>query len=246
MRRRDALVIGGIFAIAIAIPPILRHRSDDMVFSELPGMPGFRRLERGDITPAFDSFAGLQTPEETAASARLPQSLCPLVFPTPPTPGRVPIAVFSDYYCPFCAILDQRLADLETEGALIDVRFHELPLLGERSRWAARVALAAAQQGDHTAIHLDMMQRVLRPGFAGIRDVAERHNLDAAQMMETAKAEQMGHQIEDALALGRALGVPGTPALMVGRTLVVGALPERFLSRLIALESKNQVHHCSV
>lgn len=246
MRRRDALVIGSVFAVAIAIPPILRHRSIEMVFSDLPGIPGFRRLERGNLSAAMDGLAGLQTPQEAAASARLPQNLCALIFPEPATPGRVPVAVFSDYFCPYCAVLDQRLASLQQEGVLIDLRFHELPLLGDRSRWAARVALAAGQQGDHTAVHLDMMQRALRPGFAGVRDVAERHGLDASRMIEVAESAPMREQIEDALALGRALGIPGTPGAMVGRTLVVGALPEKELSHLIALESEVPFQGCPV
>ncbi|WP_187430716.1 hypothetical protein ROLI_000370 [Roseobacter fucihabitans] len=237
MRRRDALVIGGIFAVAIAIPPFLRRREQAFEFSDLPGMPGFRRLERGNISGAPDFFTGLQTPQEIAANGRLPQNLCRAVFPEKAMPGRVPVAVFSDYYCPYCAVLDKRLADLEAGGALIDLRFHELPLLGERSRWAARVALAASTQHDHKAIHLDMMQRILRPAIAGVRDVADRFDLDAQRIMKEARSGAMDLRIEDALALGRALGIPGTPGAMIGRTLVIGALPERDLSHLIDLEA---------
>ncbi|MBW4706936.1 DsbA family protein [Roseobacter sp. YSTF-M11] len=244
MRRRDALVIGGAVAIALAIPPLLRRRNGDFQFSDLPGLPGFRRLERGSLSAAPDVFAGLQTPREAAANDRLPNNLCAAVFPDPPAVGAVPVAVFSDYYCPYCAVLDRRLALLRDTGAPIDLTFHELPLLGDRSRWAARVALAATRQTDHTAIHLDMMQRVLRPGPAGVKAVAGRHGLDAAQLMNDAEGDEILAQMEDGLALGRALGMPGTPALMIGRTLVIGALPEPDLERIIALESEASVVAC--
>ncbi|MGC3938087.1 DsbA family protein [Roseobacter sp. EG26] len=244
MRRRDLLVVGGLMAVAIAIPPILRRQQPDFEFVELAGMPGFRRLERGSISAAPDLFAGLRTPEEVAADGRLTGNLCGSVFPDAPPAGKLPVAVFSDYYCPYCAVLDKRLADLEDGGAPIAVRFHELPLLGDRSRWVAQVALAAGLQGDHPTIHLDMMQRVLKPGVAGIRDVATRHGLDAERLMLDASSERMLQQIEDALALGRALGIPGTPGTFVGRTLVIGALPEDDLRRLIDLEMETPLPEC--
>ncbi|MFK7878911.1 DsbA family protein [Roseobacter sp.] len=244
MRRRDALVIGGAGFIALSIPQILRHRRQDMAFSDLTAIPGFRRLERGKISAAPDLFTGLETPEEAAATQRLPLNLCEAVFPQTPLPGRVPIAVFSDYYCPYCAILDKRLADLQSSEMSIDLSFHELPLLGERSRWAASVALAAANQADHTTIHLDMMQRVLRPGLPGVRSLAERHGLDAEKVMADAESEVMAERIEDALALGRGLGIPGTPGLMIGRTLVVGALSEKDLEQLVAMEREDLITEC--
>ncbi|MEP2640213.1 DsbA family protein [Roseobacter sp.] len=231
-------------AVALAIPPLLRRRQTAFEFTPMRAIPGFRRLNRGNLSGGADMFAGLQTPDEAAATARLPQDLCTAVFPDAITTDRVPVAVFSDYYCPYCAILDQRLADLQAQGAPIDVRFHELPLLGERSVRAAGVALAAARQGDHTAIHLDMMQRVLRPGLVGIRDVAERHGLDADQLANDASSPQIVQAVEDALALGRALGIPGTPGAMVGRTLVIGALPERELEQVIALERETPFVGC--
>lgn len=245
MRRRDVLIIGGAVAAALALPPILRRQDRAFAFEEMPGLPGFRRLVQGRLSGAPDMFAGLRTPEEIAADARLPQSLCRAIFPSPVRPDHLPIAVFSDYYCPFCAALDQRLADMAASGTEIDLVFHELPLLGDRSVAAARVALAAARQGDHTAIHLYMMQRVLRPGPAGIRDVAERHGLDAAQLMQDVRSPDIDRKLADALALGRALGIPGTPGMVIGRTIVIGALPKSTLEQLIALEQRNAFGGCA-
>ncbi|WP_195821097.1 DsbA family protein [Roseobacter sp. MH60115] len=244
MRRRDALIVGGAVAVALAIPPILRRQASAFAFSDMPNLPGFRRLMRGNLSSGQDYFAGLLTAEEEAAMARLPDNLCTAIFQQSSAPGRLSIAVFSDYYCPYCAVLDKRLADLAASGAPIDLVFHELPLLGERSVWAAQVALAAGNQGDHTAIHLDMMQRVLRPGLVGVRDVAQRHGLDAEKVMQDATGSEITARIEDALALGRALGIPGTPGMVVGRTVVVGALSEADLLKLIDLERQTSFTGC--
>ena len=244
MRRRDALIIGGAFSVAIAIPPILRRRATQFEFSDTPALPGFRRLKTGNLSSGATLFAGLETPEESAARARLPDDLCHAIFPEAVPPNRLPIAVFSDYYCPFCAVLDKRLADLAASGAPIALVFHELPLLGDRSIRAARVALAAALQGDHTEIHLDMMQRTLRPGAAGLRDLAERHDLNAEKLATDASSADVTAELEEALALGRALGIPGTPGMVIGRTIVVGALPDADLTRLIALERETPFPGC--
>ncbi|MCV3269942.1 DsbA family protein [Roseobacter sinensis] len=244
MRRRDLLIIGGACAVALAIPPILRRRNSPFEFSEMPGLPGFRRLERGALSGGVDVLAGLQTPEEAAARGRLTGDLCAAIFPQAPAAGLLPVAVFSDYYCPYCAVLDRRLADLEAADAGISLIFHELPLLGERSVRAAKVALAAAQQAPHTEIHLAMMQNVLRPGLVGLRDVAARHGLDADRLARDAASPAIEEQVQDALALGRALDMPGTPGLVVGRTVVVGALSEDELSVLIALEKERGAFGC--
>lgn len=244
MRRRDALVVGGAVAVALALPQLLRQRTPVFEFTEMTNLPGFRRLQRGALSGGPDMFAGLETDTEAAASARLPRDLCRGIYPMPVSPGHVAVAVFSDYYCPYCATLDQRLAALQRSGAEISLTFHELPLLGPRSISAAQAALAAAQQTDHTAIHLDMMQRVLRPGRAGLRDLAERHGLDLERLAESANSAQITTRVEDALALGRALGLPGTPSLAVGRTLVVGALSENELNELIELERQRQPPSC--
>lgn len=245
MRRRDVLIIGGAVAVALSVPRLLRRQDSGFEFSDISSLPGFRRLVQGRLSGGVDMLAGIETSEEAAASARLPYNLCRAIFPEPVVPGRLPVAVFSDYYCPYCAILDRRLADLQASGAAIDLIFHELPLLGERSVWAARVALAASKQADHTDIHLDMMQRVLRPGVVGVRDVAGRHGLDAGRIMRDAQAAQMTVQVQDALALGRALGIPGTPGMVVGRTLVIGALSETELDQLIALEQETPFAGCA-
>ncbi|GFE49422.1 hypothetical protein So717_11750 [Roseobacter cerasinus] len=244
MRRRDALIVGGAIAVAVAIPQLLQRRVPNFEFTEMANLPGFRRLQRGALSGGPDIFAGLETEAEAAASARLPRDLCRAIFPAPAPSGHVPVAVFSDYYCPYCAILDQRLAALQRSGAEISLIFHELPLLGPRSVWAAQVALAAAQQADHTAVHLEMMQHVLRPGRAGLRDLAERHDLDLERLAKGANSAQVVAQVEDAMALGRALGLLGTPSLAVGRTLVVGALSEAELNQLIGLERQRQPPSC--
>jgi predicted DsbA family dithiol-disulfide isomerase len=227
------LIIGGAMAAAIALPPYLRRRDAGFEFQPLQGHPGFRRLDRGAVTARVDPFAGLDGPSPAAPDI----PLCQALFGAEGWSGpALPVAVFSDVNCPNCAAYEARLLRLQAEGTPIRLTWHQLPLLGPRSVWAAKVILAARRQDAEEAVHRDLMSRVLRPGPAGVRDVAERHGLDATKLLSDAQSGSIQAEIDRNLGLGASLSIPGTPGSVIGRTLVIGAIPTRDLERLIALE----------
>ncbi|WP_299968526.1 DsbA family protein [uncultured Roseobacter sp.] len=244
MKRRDLLILGGAVGLTMAVPPLLR-RDPPLQFEEIPGAPGFRRLVRDNVPAAPDLFAGIVTPTEEAAMVDLPEDICPLIFGELADVAQVPVAVFSDYYCPYCSVLDARLARMKAEGSPIRLMFHELPMLGDRSIRAARLALAAARQGDHTTLHLDLMKRTIKPGAAGVADIARRHNLDEARLRKDIVSEDVEQQLQTSLALGRRLEIPATPGMVIGRTVVIGALPEEVLANIIELESDRPTSVCA-
>lgn len=236
MRRRDALVVVGAGAVALAVPRLLRRSGDDFTFDSIPGQPALRRLAQGPVTTAPPVFAGLRTPQEAAADAALPADLCPLLFEDRDWQTGLPVQVFSDYFCPYCGSFERRVQALADSGAPIRPVYRDLPLLGERSRELARVALAAEQQGKRESVRSELMQRGLRPGSAGIAALAGRHGLDLARLKAKMESEAVRRAVEQSLALGRGLGIPGTPGALVGRTLVIGAMADDRLEALIALE----------
>lgn len=245
MRRRDALVAAGLIGIAVSIPPLLRLRPPRFEFEDLPGLPGFRRLAQGPISAAPPVFAGLRTDAEAAADRALPDDLCRFIFGAEPWGDTLPLAVFSDFFCPFCAAFERDLLRLRENGAPVRLIFHELPLLGPRSRDLARVALAAGRQGKRDAVRRDLMQRGLRPGPAALTALAGRHGLDGARLQADVQSDGVAQELETALALGRRLGIPGTPASLVGRTLVIGAIEVLPLEALIALERAEPFGGCA-
>jgi protein-disulfide isomerase len=212
----------------------------------MAGFPGFRRLARGSETSGADIFAGLETPREAEADRRVPDNLCLALFgPTGWAQGELPIAVFSDYFCPICLVFEKRLADLKASGVPLRFFYHELPLLGPRSRWTAQVALAAKRQGKHNAVHEDLLRRPLRPGPTGVHDLAMRHDLDPDLLWQDSQSAGIVAEIEAGLALGRALGIPGTPSTVFGRTLVIGALRDRDIAKLVSIELEAGDPGCS-
>ena len=88
-------------------------------------------------------------------------------------PGAdVTLVVFTDYQCPICRATEPALDRALAEDPRVRVIYKDWPILGERSRTAARAALAAQRQGRYRELHAAMMRsrRPLDP--AAIADLA--------------------------------------------------------------------------
>jgi protein-disulfide isomerase len=240
-RSRRRLLLGGVAVVAVggwgARDRIAALWPRDFDFEPLDDPPGFRRLAGGPTSGGFDPFVGLADSRAAATTdpATLRADLCGALFGGAAPPGVVPVASFSDYYCPYCRVLTRRLAALEDEG-LVRVAWREWPLLGETSELAARAALAAKRQGGYVAFHEAMMRGgfVATPAF--LEDLARRSGLDAARLRADMDSVAVSREIADARGLARLFGFIGTPALVVGRTVVAGEIGAADLRALIARE----------
>lgn len=143
-----------------------------------------------------------------------------------PADADLRVVVFTDYQCPACKkAAPELLAAVRRDGA-IEVRYKDWPIMGARSQEAARVALAAHRQGLYPQVHHRLMgerRRLERPVLA---DVVEHAGGRWSRIEQD--LEQDGAEIERALRRNHrdafALGVPGTPAFLVGPLLIRGAV----------------------
>ncbi len=158
-------------------------------------------------------------------------------------PGAdVTLVVFTDYQCPVCRATEPALDRVLAEDPRVRVIYKDWPILGERSRAAARAALAAQRQGKYRELHAAMMasHRPLDP--AAIADLARDAGLDEARLQ--ADLVRDGPAIDAQLA-GHAtqawsLGLEGTPAYLVGPYLVQGRLGHAALKRTLAKARRTQ------
>lgn len=237
MKRRT--ILGGV--ALLAAPVILfqavsdRRGSAEFAFAPIPGLPGWRRLDAGGVSAgAIDPFAGLRAPGGAPPPAPLPaRDLCAALFGSPPV-GTVPLAVFSDYYCPWCRDLTVRLAAREDPG--LHLAWHELPLLGEGSLAAARAALAADLQGAYPAFQARLLRASFQPTEAYLTDLARSLGLDPARLLADVGGAAVARRLHTSARAAATLGIGATPALVVGRTLALGAIPEDRLDALLVLE----------
>ena len=199
------------------------------------GVPqGFRRLVLADNRLS----SALQGVTLAGAAERLaPAKLCALTFRgAPGGQGRLSIAVFSDYFCPYCRILDPQVEELAAANPQITLIRHEIPLLGPASDMAARAAVAAAQQGGGASFRQRLMRTSFVPNHAYLRSVADAEGLKPDRLIADLTAASTDVALAQSRAAFRAFGFPGTPGMVVGGTVVSGTVPGRKLRQLIDLE----------
>lgn len=181
-----------------------------------------------------EAFQALEAKRETVATANAAKAIAQnrraLVSDArDPVLGRpdakITVVEFFDYRCGFCKSAAPEV--LALAGSQPDVRFvmKELPILADRdtgqvgvSAVAARVALLAKQQGKYPAVHRALMAERALDG-AGVQRIAEANGVNMSRIDDPA----LGRQLADVHTLAQAIGVDGTPAFIVGDTLIPGA-----------------------
>lgn len=239
MRRRDLLVAAGAVSVALAIPPLLRRIPSDFNFEPLPLFEGFRRVSLGNVSGGDALLFGLgdRLPDQAPLEEIMPESPCLALFgPMGWEADRLPIAIFSDFNCPYCKRLEARLIGLRDSGAPIRLIWHELPLLGQSSLRYARAVLAAGFLGRAEQGRRYLSQNPFRPGPAALRDMAQALEVPPDMLLREYESVRVSQALSDSMKLGRLLGIPGTPGTVIGRTLVIGAIEQTDLNALIALE----------
>lgn len=210
-------------------------------FEPIPDLPGFRRIAGAPVPPPALAGIGAGPGGDSAWSGL---STCALLYTEARRPGDVPVAYFSDYRCGFCRRLSPRLADL-AQGSGVSLTWHELPLLGSASVQAARAALAARRQGAYAAFHDRLMDSSFVPNPAFLRRLAEEEGIDPDRLIADMDHPGVTRQLAITADLAGRFGFFGTPALVIGRTAALGAMPEARIDALITLERSEPAPACA-
>ena len=136
--------------------------------------------------------------------------------------GDVTIVEFFDYNCGHCRRTSGVIHDLLEGDSRIRVVLREWPILGPESQFAARASLAAHQQGEYEAFHWALMNL---PGPAtedNVISTARTLGLDVERLRRDMAAPEVETHLALSDQLARALRFRGTPAFVVGNTVVPG------------------------
>jgi len=206
-------------------------REVNFAFDPIPGLDGWRIGLAGEMTTPGGSatsavFLGIGGREVTPLPA---SRLCEALFRTA-GPGT-PVAVFTDAYCPNCRVMDPMLA---SRGDLA-LTWHELPLLGEASEAAARALTAAELQGSYLALKREILGTAFAPVPSRIARIAEAAGLDADRLIRDMDGEAVATRLAETRSAASTLAVWGTPALVIGTSVVMGRLRSEDLDRLLDL-----------
>lgn len=165
-------------------------------------------------------------------------------------PDTAPVTVveFSDFQCPYCARSLGTLAALDKkyEGKIRFVYKH-YPLSNHaKAKPAAIAAMAAGEQGKFWEYHDMLMARQAQWGAGNARELFRKYagelGLDVDRFSADLGKAEFRKQMEADLALGKKLGVRGTPGFFINGVYVYGARSLEYMSavvdRLLA-ETKN-------
>ncbi|MEQ9663288.1 MAG: DsbA family protein [Parasphingopyxis sp.] len=135
----------------------------------------------------------------------------------------VTVVQFFDYACGYCR---RSLGDIERlldEDDGVRFVFRELPILSPGSEQAARVSLAAAEQGEYFAFHRAMYEAG-RPSDATISQAVRAAGLDQAAVQQARDSEAVTQELQSNMRLASQLGINGTPVFVVGDEILTGAV----------------------
>ncbi len=138
--------------------------------------------------------------------------------------GDATLVEFFDYNCPYCKEIEPTLEALSHEDGKLRIIYKELPVLGEASIFATRVALAARQQGKYAEFHRAMMATKGDMTDALVLKVAASIGLDIGKIKADMGAVGIERIIHANYELADALNIQGTPGLIVGDTLIPGVI----------------------
>ena len=194
------------------------------------------------VMDAVDILRAQEEAEAAAAAALALAEEAERLYEDPLAPvlgnpdGDVTIVEFFDYNCPYCKRSAQTIEALVEADPNLRVVFREWPILGEGSVVASRASLAARAQGDdlYEAFHYALMNAPGRLDERMVMAIAAEVGLDVDRLAEDMAGDDVDAHIEGSMQLAQALGISGTPAFVVGDTLVPGAVPIDELIGLIA------------
>ena len=146
--------------------------------------------------------------------------------------GSITLVEFSDYACGYCR---QSVADVRKLVAAnpdLKVVIREFPILRRESADAARMALAAAQQGKYAAFH-DAMFELGTPSAETIEAAAVQAGLDLPKARAAIDRGAFDPYLQANHQLASAIGISGTPGWVVGDRVIDGAVGHEALASAI-------------
>jgi protein-disulfide isomerase len=150
--------------------------------------------------------------------------------------GDITIVEYFDYNCPYCRKLEPELRQVVQDDGKVKLVYKDWPVLGPVSIAAARLALATKYQDKYVAAHDALMGTASRLTEPRIRELLSGAGIDvdrAAKDLET-NAKTIDAILARNNDQATAFGFKGTPAFIIGKFRVPGALTMAQFDQAIA------------
>ena len=234
MLKRGLAVLAVLFAVSAQAAPLSPEQRAEVVQI-------MRQALRDDPTILRDAIAALQNDDavrQQAGEAGKIQSYRAALTNDAADPvegnpdGTITVVEFYDPRCPYCRQMLPVLAGLIQANPQIRLVLKDIPILGAASVLESRALLAAQRQGGYARMQSATMASAAMPTPASMRALAEREGLDGGRLERDMADPAIQARLDKNLKLASALGIEGTPALVIGDRLIPGAVSLADLQRL--------------
>lgn len=139
--------------------------------------------------------------------------------------GDVTVVEFFDYRCGYCKSVTPTVESLIAADKNVKVVYREFPILGPVSVFAAKAALAAAQQGKYLEMHNALMKSQ-RPISSEneVMAIAGGLGLDTAKLRQDMEGKVVRDELANNFKLAENMGIRGTPAFVIGKKMYPSAM----------------------
>ena len=222
--------------LTIMVPTLIKADLDKLDRAELNAV--IEDFIRNNPEVVRDVLIALATREEAerkqSGLAKVRDDLGDPVMGNPD--GKITLYEFSDYNCGYCKRVFEPIQQILNDNPDVRLVIKEFPILSQSSLVAAKAAIAAEMQGKFGAFHIAMMTYRGQITDAVVMRLAAQAGVDEKQLkldMENQKTAAIIQRTREAAAT---LEINGTPCLVVGNTVIPGAIGLDELVKLITEE----------
>jgi protein-disulfide isomerase len=136
----------------------------------------------------------------------------------------VTIVEFFDTRCPYCRQLAPMLERFVSKDGNVRLVYKDFPILGPASELGSRALLAAQRQGRYEDLRSLLMAKSSSDLTENsLRETAQDLGLDWPRLQRDMNSADVGRKIAANKNLAQALGIDGTPTIVIGEKIVEGA-----------------------
>ncbi|HWU80142.1 MAG TPA: DsbA family protein [Caulobacter sp.] len=136
--------------------------------------------------------------------------------------GSITVTEFFDYRCGYCRHAAPEIVELVQKNPDIRLVLKDFVIFGRDSEAAARIALGAKDQGKSLELYKALMAENALDAAGALR-IAKGVGIDMDKAKAAGESQAVTQHLADTDALAKTLALTGTPAFIVGDTLVPGA-----------------------
>ena len=150
----------------------------------------------------------------------------------------VTVYEFFDYNCGYCKSVMQNIFNVHKKDKKVEIVFVEYPILSNSSLSAAKASLAAKNQNKYFEFHSKLMKHTGKIDDKLLLSFAKELKIDTKKLKSDYSNEKLMLIINKNREIANRLNLRGTPAFIIGNKIYPGAMSEKDIEKVIALERK--------